>query len=250
MKILGASYLGFLLIASAFLGACASSVVADYTAENIQLDSTNNSTELEAIITPYRQEVDAQMNTVIGTCKEALIKYTPESPLGNFSTDAVWVKALGMTPAGMEQLTVDNSMVLLNFGGLRAPINKGEITVGNVFELMPFDNTVAIVALNKSGVEQMKTYLYTKGGQPVANAQLELSAESKSLQINGKEFVGDQLYIVTSNYLASGGDKMTFLRDAEKKWDSGILIRDLFIEYIKVQKVLEPGEIGNRLIIH
>ncbi len=241
----------FCAIALVFiLVGCSHSTYESYTAENVGLDSTYNSNDLESIIAPFRSEVDAQMSAVIGVCDSTLVKYAPESPLGNFAADVVFEKGLSVSPHNVEGMKKSNSVALLNFGGLRSPINQGDISIGNVFELMPFDNTITIVKLNQTGFQEMLTYLYTMNGQPTSNAQFNLTENLQEVTVNGQDVSDTKVfYIITSNYLASGGDKMDFLKNALHKWDSGVLIRDVFIAHIKSKGTINNNGIDGRMLI-
>ena len=134
---------------------------------------------------------------------------------------------------------------------LRAPINKGDITIGNVFELMPFDNTITVVRLDPAGVMELMEYLFSVNGQPVSNASFDLTDKDKKMIVNELSVKLNRtgVYIITSNYLASGGDKMNFLKNAEEKWDSGILMRDVFIGYIREKGLVNNEGIDSRMII-
>ncbi|NOQ71468.1 MAG: hypothetical protein GQ574_05680 [Crocinitomix sp.] len=242
----------FFAIALLFiLAGCSHSTYETYTAENVDLDSTYNSTDLESIIAPYRNEVDAQMNEVIGICDSTLVKYAPESPLGNFAADVVFEKGITLLPPNFADMGRHNTFSLLNFGGLRAPINKGDITIGNVFELMPFDNTITIVHIDAAGVMDLIEYMFTMNGQPISNASFDLTDKEKKMMLHELpvELNRTGIYVITSNYLASGGDKMNFLKNSTRKWDSGILIRDVFIEYIKATKTIYNKGVDGRIII-
>lgn len=240
------------LIAFLFvIAGCSHPSYTEYNAKNLSIDSSYNSAELEDIISPYRNEVDAQMNEVIGVCDSTLIKYAPESPLGNFAADIVFEKGITFSPPGFKGMQRSNTIALLNFGGLRAPINKGDITVGNVFELMPFDNTITIVKIDAAGVVDLMEYLFIMNGQPTSNANFDLTAKNKEMLINDLSVKSHRtgIYVITSNYLSTGGDKMNFLRDATQKWDSGVLIRDVFIEYIKTEGKVDNDGIEGRMKI-
>ncbi|MFT5821830.1 MAG: 2',3'-cyclic-nucleotide 2'-phosphodiesterase (5'-nucleotidase family) [Crocinitomix sp.] len=233
------------------IAGCSHSTYETYTAENLELDSTYNSTDLESLIAPYRNEVDAQMSEIIGICDSTLIKYAPESPLGNFAADVVFEKGIKLSPPGFSNMGRHNTFALLNFGGLRAPINKGDITIGNVFELMPFDNTITIVHVDAAGVMDLIEYMFIMNGQPISNATFDLTEKDRQMFVNELpvELNRTGVYIITSNYLASGGDKMDFLKNSTQKWDSGVLIRDVFIEHIKSTHTISNTGIDGRLII-
>ncbi len=231
-----------------FLCACSSVTINSHESANIVLDSSYHSTDLEDIILPYRTSVNEKMNAVIGYSETNLESFKPESPLGNFAADCVFEAGSRMHPEGFDDKTNLNSIALLNFGGLRAPINAGNISVGNVYELMPFDNSLTIIKLDSLGIMDMMNYLFESGGQPLANGNFQLSSQLKQGRVGGQliDFT-KPLYVYTSDYLADGGDKMNFLKDASTKWNSGVLLREVFIAAITAKKTIVKPNIEGRI---
>ncbi|MEX1003228.1 MAG: 5'-nucleotidase C-terminal domain-containing protein [Crocinitomicaceae bacterium] len=235
------------------LAACASPKIADYESKGIQIDSTTGTAGLDSMISPYRQAMEAEMKEVIGTATVSLEKKAPESPLSNFAADAVYEAGLkyGNKTKDIGPDAMKKSFCLLNFGGLRAPINKGEITVGEIFEFMPFDNTLVLVKLSGDKVKELVDYLYLHSPQPVSNAEFKLSETLREVKIGGKDYTYDaEVVVITSNYLAEGGDKMDFFKDPVRKWDSGILLRDIFIDYIRSAGTLGEYKPDGRIILN
>lgn len=233
-----------------FVASCGSHKVIDYKSNNLSIDSLSPTSNLDSFISPYKNVLDEQMNEVIGEAIFNLEKYDPESPLSNFAAEAIFKAGLSYGNStmdiGAEQM--QKSFCLLNFGGLRAPINKGEITVGNIFELMPFDNSITLVKLSGEKMKELAYYLYESHGQPVANARFKLSSDKQTMEIGGEAYSFDEeVVVITSDYLAQGGDKMNFFNDPIYKWDSGILLRDVFIKYIRTQKELGAFEADGRI---
>lgn len=238
------------LIPSLLLLACHSQSYEQYEGANTLLDSTYQANQLERIIEPYRDEVESTMNQKIGFAPEPLVNYAPESPLSNFAADVVFQKGLNLVDDSQifSAVNNENTIGLLNFGGLRAPINAGAITVGNMFEVMPFDNTIVLVRLNPQEVDQLIVYLKKEGGQPVSNARFDYRGGTPIFYLDNETFKkGESLNVITSNYLASGGDGMNFLRDATQKWDTGVLIRDAFIEHVQQVDTITAPKITGRI---
>ena len=204
-----------LLMVSVLLS-CSISHISSYEGNNYEVSDTSfATTDLDSIIFPYKLEMESKMDKVIGYSTYDLVKYEPESPLGDFVADVVFDQVFSHIDSSV--LSVQNTMCLLNFGGLRAPINKGDITIGNIYELMPFDNEIVIVKLNGNQVQQMLSYIREKNGQPVANVLIEFSSLHNYLRVGGRSYTNDQdLYIITSDYLAKGGDKMTFFKESKE----------------------------------
>jgi len=228
---------------------CKVKQISDYNGVNYPIsDTTFASNDLDSLIQPYKVEMESKMDKIIGVAEEDLIKYTPESPLGNFVADVVFNAGFGY---GLKNenlaFSKSNTLCLLNFGGLRAPINKGDITIGNVYELMPFDNEIVIVSLSPSQVKEMLVYLFIKHGQPISNAVVLLSSDKQKLDIGGKAYNFEKdIYVITSDYLAKGGDKMNFFKSS-KMIQTGTLMRDALLNHVKTKKTIPFYDVEGRI---
>lgn len=245
-------FLPFLFLFIAF--GCGTQKIADYKADGVKVDDTAGDGGLDSLIGPYRDSMEVQMDEVIGKANFALEKNSPESPLSNFAAEAAFLEGLkiGQNTRALGPNIMKRSFALLNFGGLRAPVSKGEITLGDLYELMPFDNTLVLLKLSPEKVRQMCTYLYNSDGQPVFNVTFKLTVEGHEVSIGGEPYNFDQdVVVITSDYLADGGDKMDFLKNPMLKYDSGKFLRDVFIDYVKEKKELgEYKTTGKFEIIH
>lgn len=230
------------------LFSCKVKKVSDYSGVNYSVSDTTFSTnDLDSLINPYQVEMESKMNKVIGHSSYNLTKYEPESPLGNFVADVIFESGFKYGTNSKLGLTKENTMCLINFGGLRASVNKGDITIGNIYELMPFDNEIVIVKLIPAQVKAMLTYLFTKHGQPISNALGLLASDENKLDIGGKSYnFESDIYVVTSDYLAKGGDKMNFFKSS-KMIQTGILMRDALLTYVSEVKELPVFDIEGRI---
>jgi 2',3'-cyclic-nucleotide 2'-phosphodiesterase (5'-nucleotidase family) len=230
--------------------ACKVKKVEHYSSVNYSVtDSINDNNNLDSLILPYQRGMEGKMNEIIGFTEKELVNSAVESTLGNFVADVTFEAGLQFSKSNnLEKIDISNTLGLLNFGGLRAPINKGNITVGNVFELMPFDNEIVIVKLEPDAVKEMLTYLFLKHGQPISNAQALLSSSENKLSIGVNSYKFDQpIYVITSDYLANGGDKMEFFKSSTSITKTGILIRDALSEFIKSTGGVLQSEIEGRI---
>ena len=230
---------------------CGTQQISNYSSETSEVNEESNSNELDSIIDPYKTEMEKTMNVIIGESRIALEKFAPESPLGNFSADVMFeagIKYARKQP-DLDTNLINNAFCMLNFGGLRSSVNQGDISVGNVYELMPFDNTLTLVQISAIEISALLDYLKKVNGQPISGARIEFSLNRTSLIINGREYDKESdVLIITSDYLAGGGDKMDFFKSAKKKWTSGILMRDIYIDYISEHKLLGEYPVEGRLI--
>lgn len=178
-------------------------------------------------IDTYAAEVTQKMDEVIGYCPKAIRKGSPESPLGNLTADAlIWM--------AKEYQDIDADVSLYNSGGIRAEISAGELTVGDVYAVYPFDNVLSISTIKGRDLRKLFDYVASSGGMPV-NAGVKLvigGGEVQSVTINGKAIDDNKEYkIATIDYLMNLG--RYGLENATNRHDSPVIIRDYFVEYFK-----------------
>ena len=170
-----------------------------------------------------------------------------QSTLGNLIADLSYEKANELFEKNTGK-KVDFSMS--NYGGIRASITKGNVTVSNAFELMPFDNTLVVVELSYEKIKELFEYFMTRKKAHPLSKQVELRIKNKTydILINGKSINKNKTYFVaTSNYLQKGGDAMNFFVNPLSLYDSNFLIRDAIMEYFKSRDTL-ISKLDNRVI--
>ena len=212
-------------------------VITHASSGKIAIDSTTELTadkEYEAYLQPIKQKIDAQMNVVIGRVAVTMKAHAPESLLSNFSADVY--RSAASAYAGEP---VD--MAVSNLGGLRTVIPAGNITVGKVFELMPFENELVILWLRGDKVMELLQYFAGMGGEGVSGLRMVIRhGKAEEVTIGGKPLDPSKLYsIATSDYLAGGNDHMVQLAQYEKRTNTGLKIRTVLLDYI--QKETKKG---------
>ncbi|WP_143884647.1 5'-nucleotidase C-terminal domain-containing protein [Chryseobacterium binzhouense] len=235
----------FIGIALVSLTACktASWQVADVkTRKNISINNEINSDEKFArFIEPYTDKLNKEMNQKISHTNVDLTKEGDNSNLGNLLADYTFD---GANAWANKSIGKNVDAALINIGGIRTTIGKGDILLKNVFEVMPFENEVIIMKMKGSDLQGLFDY-YAKNqkNNPVSHLYIETNngVFSKGL-INGKDVDQSKIYyIATSDYLALGGDNMKFF-SAGEMIPTGIKLRDLFIEYFKKNQEINPQE--------
>ena len=203
------------------------------------------------LFTPYKKKMTKEITKSLSFSTKILERTDGnlQSTLGNLVADLSYEKAneLFKNKTGK---TVDFSMS--NYGGIRAAIMKGDVTVSNAFELMPFDNTIVVVELNYDKIKALFNYFVAKKrAHPLSkNIQLTIENDSYNLLINGKTIKKDRTYFVaTSNYLQKGGDGMIFFSEPESLFDSNFLIRDAIVDYFESKDTLRAN-LDDRVIIN
>ena len=172
------------------------------------------------------------MNKVISYSSNDLKKGQPESKLGNFVCDLSLKYADGKA-----------NICVFNNGGLRDVILKGNITVKNIFQVMPFENELVIIELNNKEYYTLLEYLTQRGGEPVGGVIITKKKDTIISNYNNYE----KVKILTSDYLANGGDNMDFFIGKEQK-KLGVKLRDVIIEHCIETDTIKVN-LDNRLII-
>ena len=180
-----------------------------------------------AMIDEYTASVSYKMEEVIGNCPQAIKKGTPESPLYNLTGDAlIWM--------AKEFMDTEADVSLYNSGGLRAELSAGNLTIGDVYAVYPFDNVLSILTMKGSDLKTMFNYVASNNGLPV-NSGVKLvinNKKVKSVTVNGQAIDNNKIYkVATIDYLVELG-RYGF-ENATSRSDSPEIIRDYFVEYFR-----------------
>lgn len=116
-----------------------------------------------------------------------------ETPLGNLITDGMLKKA--------KQYNNDVIMALQNGGGIRAGINQGPITVGEVITVLPFGNTLATMSL--TGKELKEALEVSVGQYPAENGGF-LHVSGAKVEFDSSKAKGQR--IVKVSYMDGQGE--------------------------------------------
>lgn len=212
------------------LNGCSSKkwVLTDSTAIAIPIDSSTEELadpRMKAYLEPIKAEVEKEMNQVIAQTDEELTRGWPESLLSNWNADNYLLSAT-------EYMGEQVDLAVVNMGSLRAPIPKGDVTVGDIFRLMPFENELVILWLTGTEIQKLFDIFALEGGQGLAGAQFGIK-DKKAVNslIQGKKIDPEKLYsVATNDFLAGGNDRMIPLTTAVKRVDTGLKIRNILME--------------------
>jgi len=184
----------------------------------VAIQASADSTAL-AIIAPYQNAIEEEMNEALTFTKHNLEKGRPQSTLGNFVTDLCLNYA-------------DAHICVMNNGGLRTTINKGNIRRGKLYELMPFENELVVLELDENDYLGLLNYICKRGGEPFSGISITMKEDGEIINYSQPvDFSkGEKVKVLTSDYLANGGDKMSFFQD-KKQLKVGIKLRDAIIDY-------------------
>jgi len=220
------------ILAGAGLWACSSHLVVNTNVSKEPVTKTIAAdSSLNAFISPYKDSLDKRMNEVLAKAEVDFIVQRPSSNLMNWVANALFVNQT-------KNVRLTQPVVcLLNTGGIRSSIGKGNVTLGDIYKVMPFDNIVVWVELPISVLPEIEAYLNKTGGEPMAN----LSMIEGKLSIPSSPENSSHFWVITSDYLLNGGDKMTFFTKRTNVNETGKLLRDILIEEARNQGTLSTS---------
>ncbi|MCC7029841.1 MAG: 5'-nucleotidase C-terminal domain-containing protein [Chitinophagaceae bacterium] len=238
------TYAHFFLIFIALLVSCktpykaASSTTTLYKIEASAPDSLS---PVQQFLQPYHDQLSQSMNEVIGYAEGDFVKMQPSGSLGSLVADAM------LDAARLQNQQVKGA--ICNYGGIRIPsMMKGDITIGKLFEMLPFENELVIVEVSGAVLHKWLSHIEVSGGWPIARTYdyeiLEVEDGGgpgiSTYRTLEKGIEDDSLYyFATNDYVANGGDNCEFLK-ACKKINTGLLIRDVMIRYSRERRRLVP----------
>ena len=192
---------------------------------------------------PFKKNLEESlMNTPISYSPETYKKNDGElnSTLSNMFADATYEMS---NPVFNKMSGKNIDIVLLNNGGIRSIISKGNISEKTAFELMPFENSIIVLELSGLSIIKMIDYLRkVKLQHPISGLQITLNNDYSvnEVKINGVSIENEKkYYVATTDYLLEGGDKMYFLAETTKTTDINYKMRDILIDYFKKYDTLK-----------
>lgn len=203
--------------------------------------------EIENFIKPYRDHINKDLDNVLAYCPETLDKSTGkwQTGIGSLMADVCVLRG-NIVFNAREKKDID--LCLLNHGGIRAILPKGNVTTRSAFEIMPFENSLVVLALKGGQISEIATYIIKeKKPQPLSGMTFTITKDNKAknIMVQGKPLdLNKTYYVATNDYLANGGDSMTFFAKSTQKFDLNYKLRDVLIDYFKeVDTVVAPKNI-------
>ncbi|MDE7393310.1 MAG: 5'-nucleotidase C-terminal domain-containing protein, partial [Muribaculaceae bacterium] len=201
-----------------------------------RLDTTAPDPTLVSLIEPYRQGIDSIMNVKIARSDVEL----NEPRLLNLFSDIVLERG--------RQLADNVDLALLNKGGIRRTLPKGNITEGMIMTTLPFNNRVTVLDVSGADLLEALNIMAARDDQGIAGNVKVITEGSPAhvaeLTINGEPVIPEKIYrVATIDYLANGGDYMVPLTRAPVIATSPNVVYADVIDYMRSlgKKKLNPS---------
>lgn len=219
--------------------------------------------EAVKILAPYTDKITAVKQQSTGNTAVSVLDgkrglwgvRAGETNLGNLITD-------GML-AGAKKIDPEVQFAFQNGGGIRAGIDAGDITVGEVMTVMPFGNALGIVKLTGAEIydiaehsvkefpKESGGFLHFSGLQVEFDGKAPAGKRVKSIKLNGKELDKATYYkAATNTFTAKGGDGYETLEKAYadgRVSEPGTIDYEMFIEHLTTLKNVDP-KVEGRII--
>lgn len=192
--------------------------------------------------------LEEMRSTVVAETAEAIegsrgVCRAQECPMGNLVADAMLdrVKDQGV------QIAIQNG------GGLRASIDSGQVTMGEVLTVLPFQNTLStfqvtgatLVEALENGVSQLEEgagrFPQVAGMSFAFDGTQAPGSRISEVMVGGAPIEMDKLYgVVSNNYVRTGGDGYKMFVDAQNAYDFGPDLADVTAEYLAANAPYQP----------
>ncbi len=188
------------------------------------------------LMEPYVEKAEAALSRRVGYAEKTFAMEgmrRRETALGDLVADS-------MLWSTRDQGTV---FALQNGGGIRDVLPRGPITMKEVYDVLPFDNTVVVLTLKGSQVQALFDYMGSleagAGAFPQVSEGVSLTLDKgrgkcRNVRLKGQPIDPRKEYkMATNSYLAQGGDGYHILDRALEKYDTAMFQRDVLIKYIR-----------------
>ncbi len=188
--------------------------------------------DLRAVIDSYRKDVDSLNSVRVGTSTVAMEQGSPE--LLNYVSDFVLKRGKELVPEGVD-------LAIMNRGGLRRSLPKGDISEGHIIMMMPFYNYIDVIEIKGSDLMDAFDVTAVGGGQGVSgNVRYTANVKTRKasdVTIDGKPLDPDRVYrLATIDYLSAGGDYMKPLTRGKRVAQSPNVIYDDLMDHMRAEK--------------
>ncbi|MFC4410580.1 5'-nucleotidase C-terminal domain-containing protein [Chungangia koreensis] len=251
-------------------------VVTSFGGELVKVGDFEADAKAEEILAPYKKKVDELMNQSTGVSTEVALDggrdsnnegnssvRHNETNLGNLITDGMLATA--------KTINDKTTIAMQNGGGIRASIDEGDITVGEVMTVLPFGNALAIMELkgseikaalehsvsadlrdDKTGLKESGAFLHVSGLKFEYDSSKPAGERVTKVEVSeGDKFVAlddaKTYFVATNTFTAAGGDGYDMFGKAYadgRVSEPGNVDYQMFIDYLNVLDKVAPAVEG------
>nr|WP_293301035.1 5'-nucleotidase [Allomuricauda sp.] len=191
---------------------------------------------IASFVAPFRNRINEVLDSTLAYAPKPFLLDDGKrnTSMGNLMADIVFEEA---APLFKSRTGNDLDFVVLNYGGVRSIISEGNVSARNAYEVMPFENRIAIVEMSGSAVRELISFLINATRRhPFSGMQIVLDKKGslESVNIQGMPFDENRTYFVgTSDYLVQGGPSIGFFKDTLSTTDIDYFLRNAIIDHFR-----------------
>lgn len=181
------------------------------------------------------QPAMAEMKAVVGHASMDLVKKAPESALSNLIVDCVMAKAASVTGRRVD-------VGIMNFGGIRVDLFKGDILMDDVVSMLPFTNYICYLEVRGRDLRRLFSEMAARKVEVIGGARIVVNGgQPESVIIDGAPLDDNKVYgVATIDFLLDGGDGISVARNALSLVRTDVLVREAFMDHLA--KLREEGK--------
>lgn len=219
-----------LLLLGSFIG-CKNTQYAPYQYKSAMLTPSlevakRDSNAVNQWLNPYRSQLSAALDSQLFISCRTESKKQPNSAIGSHLTEV-------MTAYAKEELNTKVDAAMLNYGGIRASLPKGEVRIRHIFEIMPFDNALCVIEMDSIQMLSFAQYWISAKGHPIHGFKVALDSQNRPYIIWNDKTTRYPVKMVVTDYVANGGDNATFFKQIKARQCLKTPLRDALIQYYR-----------------
>lgn len=194
--------------------------------------------EIIEFMRPYREAVDSVNNRVIARSAVASSNSDRTGALANFTADLAY--DYGRHKADSLRQTnpdfPDLDFAFMNVGGIRMPLQEGNVTEGQILNTYPFSNHLMIASIKGSDLAEALQVAARKGGEAVSNILVVTDGDRnvESILVNGYPLDPEREYAyATIDYIFNGNDDLTSMANSTLLWRDEEEVASPILQYVE-----------------
>lgn len=170
----------------------------------------------------------AELKKVIAYCPEGMERRGANCELSNFLVDRLMIEVADATGKKVD-------VGILNNGGIRVDMPKGNVLLDDIVSMMPFNNYISYVGIKGKDLLYLFENMAKGKVQIVGGVQMVVNGkELESLLVGGKPVDPEKIYgVATIDFLLDGGDRINVARNAKELIITKTILCDAILPYIK-----------------
>lgn len=201
-------------------------------------DEITADADMAAFLVPYTEGIAHLREQIVHNAQTLTRSRGDGGPAGDWLADV-------MRDRAERVMGREVRFAIANAGGVRADLSEGPVTTEDLFQVMPFDNTLVVYELSPEDMARFAEFLATRGGYfPLSGGVLEKRGDEPArFLVDGEVWQPDgPTLVATNSYIAGGGDDADIFATFPEPTDSETFIRDMMVDWAQ-ELAAQGGEI-------